>query len=178
MNNVAEFEPQELEPNTQVAVSHPLRRGLTTTEPNGVKGASGSPYAQRPRLGCAGIVRRGSQLLLGRRGKEPNRGLWVLPGGGVEFGESLENTVRRELMEEAGIEIEVLGTFRVCEIINPPAEHRVIIYVTAEHKAGEPTASSDLSDVRFFDRDELNEMDSAGMISPAVQSVLRDCNYL
>src|SRR5467141_2712787 len=58
-----------------------------------------------PRLGCAGLIRRGDQLLLGRRNKEPNRGLWVLPGGGVEFCETFEQTLGRELLEEAGIRI-------------------------------------------------------------------------
>src|SRR5688500_11928832 len=58
------------------------------------------PAKQRPRLGCAGLVRRGDAVLLGRRDKEPNRGLWVLPGGGVEFGESFATTLVRELLEE------------------------------------------------------------------------------
>src|SRR6266481_3984918 len=62
---------------------------------------------QRPRLGCAGIIRRGEAVLLGRRDKEPNRGLWVLPGGGVKFGESFANTLARELLEEAGIDVDV-----------------------------------------------------------------------
>src|SRR5437870_764422 len=68
---------------------------------------------KNPRVGCAGIIRRGTEVLLGRRNKEPNRGLWVLPGGGVGFGETLADTLRRELYEEAGIEIQVDGIFNV-----------------------------------------------------------------
>ena len=60
---------------------------------------------QRPRLGCAGLIRRGASVLLGKRDKEPNRGLWVLPGGGVEFCESYFKTLERELLEEAGIPV-------------------------------------------------------------------------
>lgn len=88
---------------------------------------------QRPRLGCAGLIRRGDEVLMGKRNKEPNRGLWVLPGGGVEFGESFAKTLRRELAEEAGIQVDVLGVFNVYELINPPNEHRVVVYMNGEY---------------------------------------------
>jgi 8-oxo-dGTP diphosphatase len=128
---------------------------------------------KNPRLGCAGIVRRGDDVLLGQRNKDPNRGLWVLPGGGVDFGESLVQTLKRELAEEAGIDIEVDDLFDISELINLPDEHRVIFYMNARYRGGEPVASSDLSDVRFFCVDELKQMSAAKMISPFVESVLR-----
>jgi 8-oxo-dGTP diphosphatase len=129
--------------------------------------------AKDPRLGCAGIVRRGGDILLGRRSKDPNRGLWVLPGGGVGFGETLVETLQRELAEEAGIEVEVENIFDISELITPPDEHRVIVYMNARYRAGEPIASSDLSDVRFFRLEELKQMSAAKVISPFVESVLR-----
>jgi 8-oxo-dGTP diphosphatase len=132
----------------------------------------------RPRLGCAGLIRSGDRILLGRRNKEPNRGLWVLPGGGVEFGESYTKTLQRELLEEAGIEVDVQDVFNVYELINPPGEHRVIIYVNGSYRSGEPTASSDLSDVRFFRADELKTMSHDGLISPFVEKVLREAALL
>jgi ADP-ribose pyrophosphatase YjhB (NUDIX family) len=133
---------------------------------------------QSPRIGCAGIVRRGDDVLLGKRNKEPNRGLWVLPGGGVDFGETFAETLARELSEEAGIEIDVDGVFNVCELIDRPYEHRVIVYMNARYRAGEPMASSDLSDVRFFRAEELKQMSAARMISPVVESVLRKAALL
>ena len=126
-----------------------------------------------PRIGCAGIVRRGSEVLLGQRSKDPNRGLWVLPGGGVGFGETLIETLQRELAEEAGIEIVVDDIFEISELINPPNEHRIIVFMNARYHAGQPIASSDLSDVRFFRLEELKQMSLAKMISPFVESVLR-----
>ena len=77
---------------------------------------------QTPRLGCAGIVRRGDAVLLGLRNKEPNLGMWVLPGGGIEFGEKFADTLRRKLAEEASIEIDVddEAVFNVYELVNPP----------------------------------------------------------
>jgi 8-oxo-dGTP diphosphatase len=142
---------------------------------------AGSPSAevkQRPRLGCAGLIRRGEEVLLGKRNKEPNRGLWVLPGGGVEFGESFSKTLQRELLEEAGIEVDVQGIFNVYELINPPSEHRVIVYVNGSYRSGEPIASSDLSEVRFFRAQELKAMSQHGLISPFVEKVLREANLL
>lgn len=131
------------------------------------------PDRMHPRIGCAGIVRCGDEVLLGRRNKEPNQGLWVLPGGGVDFGETFAETLKRELAEEAGIEIDVDGVFNVFELINPPDEHRVIVYMHARYRAGEPIASSDLSDVRFFHSKELKQMSAEKLISPFVESVLR-----
>jgi len=134
--------------------------------------------AQRPRLGCAGIVRCGDAVLLGRRDKEPNRGLWVLPGGRVEFGDSFAKTLVRELLEEAGIDVEVDDFFKVYELINPPDEHRVIVYLTAHHRSGKPIPSSDLSEVGFFRRDELKAMSDQRLISPFVERVLREATLL
>jgi 8-oxo-dGTP diphosphatase len=138
----------------------------------------GAETKQRPRLGCAGLIRYGDQVLLGKRNKEPNRGLWILPGGGVEFGESLAKTLERELLEEAGIHVDVQGIFKVYELINPPSEHRVIVYVNGSYRSGEPIASSDLSEVRFFHKYELKEMSQHGLISPFVEKVLREAALL
>src|SRR5437867_4102717 len=120
-----------------------VAQGQPATKPN-------VESKQRPRLGCAGLIRRGDQVLLGKRNKEPNRGLWVLPGGGVEFCETFAQTLERELREEAGINVEVRNVFKTYELINPPSEHRIIVYLIADHLSGEPVASSDLSEVRFF----------------------------
>jgi len=133
---------------------------------------------QRPRLGCAGLILRGGRVLLGKRNKEPNRGLWVLPGGGVEFCETFEQTLERELLEEAGISIAVRDIFKTYQLINPPNEHRVIVYLIADHRSGEPVASRDLSEVRFFNRDELRELSEQRLISPFVEKVLREAALL
>jgi 8-oxo-dGTP diphosphatase len=133
---------------------------------------------RNPRLGCAGIVRRGSDVLLGQRNKDPNRGLWVLPGGRIDFLEPMTQTLQRELAEETGLDVEVEDFFQVSELITPPDEHRVIIYMNARYRSGKPMASSDLSDVRFFSVEELKKMSAAKMISPFVEKVLREAKLL
>jgi acetyl-CoA carboxylase carboxyl transferase subunit beta len=122
-----------------------------------------------PRIGSAVIVLDGSSVLLGVRNKEPNRGKWVLPGGRVRPFESIDDAARREILEETGLEIHVEGQLGVWEIINPPAEHRVIVYSLARRTGGVLKASSDLSEVRFWNTAELDQVD----LTPTVRSVLK-----
>src|SRR5436309_2468736 len=151
----------------QIGVSEPNPQPLRVGEP-----------PKKPRLGCAGLIRRGDEILLGKRNKEPNRGLWVLPGGGVGFGESFASTLRRELLEEAGIEVEIEGVFSVYELITPPDEHRVIVYINGKYHSGEIVASSDLSEARFFSADELKQLSGKRLISPFVERVLREAGLI
>jgi ADP-ribose pyrophosphatase YjhB (NUDIX family) len=128
------------------------------------------------RLGVAAIVHDlGYNILLGRRGKDPNRGLFVLPGGGVEDGESLEEALKRELLEETGIEIEPTVGFSRWErptVIELP--DRIVLVAKAYVLNGNsiPKDGSDLYDVGWFDFMKL-----PADISPVVYPVLQMCGY-
>jgi 8-oxo-dGTP diphosphatase len=122
-----------------------------------------------PRVGSAVIVIDGDAVLLGVRAKEPHRGKWVLPGGKVRPFESIDDAARREIREETGLEISVESQLGVWEIIEPPAEHRVIVYSIGRPIGGTLKASSDLADVRYWSIAELEELD----LTPTVRSVLR-----
>lgn len=82
--------------------------------------------------------------------------------------ESLGDAAQRELREETGLEIELHGTLEVVEIINPPSEHRVIIYSEGRAVGGEIRSSSDLKSARFFQREEIIDLD----LTPAVRALL------
>jgi len=140
-----------------------------TTASDAVAAAAAAPAKALPRIGSAVIVIDGDSVLLGVRGKEPHRGKWVLPGGKVRPFESIDDAARREIREETGLEIHVEGQLGVWEIIEPPAEHRVIVYSVARPVGGELRASSDLADVRYWRIDELDTLD----LTPTVRSVLR-----
>jgi len=128
-----------------------------------------------PRVGSALIVKdEASRILLGKRNKDPQRGNWVLPGGKIHAFESIADAAIRELEEETGLKVEVQHQFRVYEVINPPQEHRIIIYSWAKAVGGVLRASDDISEVKFVSLRELGDLP----LTPLVRSVLVDAGYI
>jgi|SRR5579859_1438698 len=128
-----------------------------------------------PRIGSALLVRdERNRILLGQRNKDPQRGLWVIPGGKINAFERIGEAGARELEEETGLRVEVGPQFKVYEIVNPPNEHRIVIYSWARVIHGTPKASDDLSQVRFFSIEELGEI----QLTPLVRRVLEDAELL
>jgi 8-oxo-dGTP diphosphatase len=127
-----------------------------------------------PRLGAAVLVVDGGRILLGERAKDPMRGAWVIPGGKILPFEPMSVAAKREVREETGLEIKILRQFGVYEIVDPPEEHRVIVYFVAKPCGGLLFPSDDISDVRFFSPVELGRV----RISPLVAQVLRDAGFL
>lgn len=143
-------------------------------------GHAGAPADTTPpiRLGCAALAVRNGRLLLGRSAKGPIRGKWILPGGGVGFGETHLEAVRREFLEETGLVISPRGVAHVADIIIPQAdEHRVVIYVDADIEGEKaPRAGSDLAEAGLFTPGELRDM--AAEMTPTTLDVLRRTNWL
>jgi 8-oxo-dGTP pyrophosphatase MutT (NUDIX family) len=114
-------------------------------------------------------------MLLGKRGRGPNAGKWVIPGGGVEAGEHWRATGLRELREETGLTAEIIVERPwVMEILSGKP-HRVTLCVRAliPGSGGPPPmprAGSDLAEVRWFSAGELDALD----VSPAVRPTLDD----
>lgn len=107
---------------------------------------------QTPRIGAATFVVKGTQILLGRSKKLDNQ--IVIPGGGVKWGEPLQIAGRREIKEEAGIEVLMGDVLFVSELLEPD-DHRVIVYLLAQYIQGELQAGDDLSEVFWADTREL-----------------------
>ncbi len=121
---------------------------------------SSREYPERPVVGIGGVIIDQGRTLLIRRGNEPLLGEWSIPGGTLEIGESLQEGVVRELLEETGIEVRVLELIEVFDRIYPemkrrPRFHFVIVDYLCERLAGEPRAGSDVTDVAFAREDEL-----------------------
>lgn len=128
-----------------------------------------------PRIGSALLVQdEWNRILLGQRNKDPQRGSWVIPGGKIHAFEHIAEAAARELQEETGLAVEVGPQFRVYEIVNPPNEHRIVIYSWARVIGGTPKASDDLLDVRFFSAEELPDLP----LTPLVRTVLQDARIL
>ena len=128
-----------------------------------------------PRVGSALIVTdEANRILLGKRSKDPQRGSWVIPGGKIHAFETIADAARRELQEETGLLVSVGHQFGVYEVINPPDEHRLVIYSWGRLVDGTPVASDDLSEVRFFAMGELGQVPT----TPLVTRVLQDAGFL
>ena len=130
------------------------------------------------RVGCAVVAVQDGRILLGRRGKEPMYGKWIIPGGGIGLFEHYADTAIREFREETGLTIFINGVEHVAEIIVPGSEHRVVIYVSAEVVGGSLQAGSDLLEVRRFTRAEVAILADSGELTPTVQGVLKEIGWL
>jgi ADP-ribose pyrophosphatase YjhB (NUDIX family) len=115
-------------------------------------------------VGVAAVVwNRDGQFLLIRRTKEPRRGQWSLPGGRLELGETLEEGARREVREETGLEVEILGLAGVAELIDDRAAgaeglHYVLVDFSARVVSGVAVAASDAAEATWFDFRELADV--------------------
>jgi ADP-ribose pyrophosphatase YjhB (NUDIX family) len=126
-------------------------------------------YPERPVVGVGGVIIDQDRALLIRRGSEPLRGQWSIPGGTLELGESLQQGVAREMREETGLDVRVLELIEVFDRIFPgdgadppesepkPRFHFVIVDYLCERISGEPLAGSDVTDVAFAREDQLGD---------------------
>jgi 8-oxo-dGTP diphosphatase len=111
---------------------------------------------RRPVPAVGVICFRGDEVLLIRRGKPPRAGEWSLPGGRVEWGETLTAAAERELMEEAGVEAEILGLVDVVDGVFPADDrHYILVDYAARWVAGAPQAGDDAAEAMFVPRQDI-----------------------
>ena len=120
----------------------------------------GAEYPDAPRLAVGGVVIKGDQVLLVRRGKPPAYGEWAIPGGSVELGETLQEAVERELREETGLIVragEICHTFEAVKRDENGRVrfHYVILDLTAEYLSGEPLPASDVTEAAWLTPGDL-----------------------
>ena len=114
---------------------------------------------RQPALAVDCIVRIDSRVVLVRRKNEPHG--WALPGGFVDYGESLEDAVRRELREETGLELDGLQQFHsYSDPSRDPRGHCVSVVFTGRG-IGEPRAGDDAAACRLVDPGAIAESETA-----------------
>ncbi len=118
-------------------------------------------YPQTPLVGVGGVVIHRDRVLLIRRGSEPLKGEWSIPGGLVELGEELTAGVRRELKEETGVDVETLECILVFDRIMRDGDRVKYHYVIADYLCrrigGRLRPASDVVDARWVRRDDLRQ---------------------
>lgn len=134
---------------------------------------TGREYPDRPWVGIGCIVFKGERVLLVKRGKPPRLGQWSLPGGAQHLGEPAEEAARRELREEAAIEVGRLVLATVVDAISRDEAGRVryhytIIDFAAEWLSGEARAGDDVSAVAWALPSELARYD----LTPQTREVI------
>ena len=121
-------------------------------------------YPENAMVGVAVVIYRDGLVLMAKRGKEPSKGKWSIPGGKLELGETIYEGVRREVREECSVEIEVGDVIDAYDIIYRDDDgtvkyHFVDVYFTAEYKGGEARAQSDVDECRWFTPEEIAGLD-------------------
>lgn len=107
----------------------------------------------RPQLAVSAAIFRDGKILLVRRTREPSRGIYTFPGGRVEFGESLIEALAREVREETGLIIDIVGLAGFREALPARTDgygHFVILPFAARWVSGEVTLNDELDDARWL----------------------------
>jgi len=135
-------------------------------------------FPAAPIVGVGAVVVDGDRVLLVRRGQEPLKGEWSLPGGVLELGETLEQGICREVLEETGLHVAVVSIVEVLDRIvthSGSAEgsedvdeirirfHYVLIDYLCRVESGNLGAHSDAEDARWVSREEIGDFDLSPM---------------
>ena len=135
-------------------------------------------YPDRPIRAVSAVVWRAGRFVVVRRARPPAQGVFTLPGGGVEAGETLKQAVERELREETGLVIEPIDLAGHREVIMRDAEgrvarHFVILAFAALWREGELTLNEELAEARWIDAGELAGLPTTEGLAEIVAAALR-----
>ena len=129
---------------------------------------------QHPQLAVSAAIFRDDRVLLVRRARMPGQGFYSLPGGRVEFGESLHAALHREVDEETAIRIEILGLAGWREVL-PSASggHYLILSFAARWTAREPVLNDEHDDFKWLDPDAIGDLKVTGGLQEVIQAAKR-----
>jgi len=132
-------------------------------------------FPETPLFGVGAVIVESGRVLLVRRGQEPLKGKWSLPGGMLELGESLLSGVAREVKEETGLEVEPIELIELLDRVHREDNRVRYHYVIADYLCrvvgGSLQAASDADAVRWVERAEWNSH-SALILDPITVRVI------
>lgn len=118
-------------------------------------------YPEQPVLAVGIVVFHDDRVLLVRRAKAPSAGLWAIPGGRVELGETLQQAAERELLEETGVTVRAGEPVYAFDAIERDSADRVVFHyavvdLLATYVSGGPRAMDDAADARWLAAAEID----------------------
>lgn len=133
-------------------------------------------FPDAPRVGVGAVVLDGERVLLARRGRAPSAGKWSIPGGLVDLGERLEAAAVREVEEESGLRIRLLGLCGVIDRVVREQDavryHYVIVDYVAECVGGRLEAGSDAAEVRWVAVGDLAQYETTDGLVDMIHKAL------
>jgi 8-oxo-dGTP diphosphatase len=130
---------------------------------------------QRPQLAVSAAIFRDDRVLLVRRARSPGKGFYSLPGGRVEFGESLHAALHREVDEETGVRVEIIGLAGWREVL-PGASgggHYLIMSFAARWMAREPVLNDEHDDFKWIEPEAIGDLKVTGGLLEVIQAARR-----
>jgi 8-oxo-dGTP diphosphatase len=128
-----------------------------------------------PQLAVSAAIFRDGKILLVRRARSPGKGFYSLPGGRVEFGESLHTALHREVDEETALKIRIVELAGWREVL-PGAGgggHYMVMSFAARWSSGEPVLNDELDDFKWLEPDGLGDLRVTGGLQEVIQSARR-----
>lgn len=121
-------------------------------------------YPESPVVGVGAVVIKDRNVLLVKRGVDPNKGLWAIPGGSLKLGETLQEGAEREIMEETGITIRAKEPVYSFDFFERDGDgrvrfHYVIVDMMADYIGGEVQGADDALEARWVSQDELKYLE-------------------
>ena len=135
-------------------------------------------YPDSPRSAVGAIVIRDDEVLLVKRNNPPGQGLWSIPGGCVELGETLQEAAEREIQEETGIIIRAKKPVYTFDVIERDDQgrarfHYVIVDLLADYVSGKPNPRSDASEARWVTSRELEGLPVSRITKEVLKKTLQ-----
>lgn len=149
---------------------------LSPRKKNKMEREPGRAYPRTPRVGVGAITIKDGKVLLVKRGIEPSKGLWAIPGGMLKLGETLQECAARETLEETGIRIKVGACVYVFDFLERDDAgkikfHFVIVDFAADYISGEPKGADDALEARWLAPEELRIFPVAKNTLAALRSI-------